>query len=393
MRWSRGVPRVIRMRERRALIVGAGIGGLTAAIALRRAGVDAHVFERAPELREAGAGISLWPNAVLPLRRLGIAEAIEAAGHPAAEGSLRSWTGEPLGPAVADRLDDTFGAPLIVVHRAALQAALRAALPADAVIVGREAAGVEQDGAGAAVRFSDGSVEHGELVIGADGLRSRLRAAVIGDGEPRYAGYTAWRGVVSLDTSLAGDVLLGESWGPGALFGVARLGGSQAYWWASVRTRERSGGTPAEEKEALLRRFAGWHPTVSALIEATVPEAIIRTPLYDRRPTSRWTEGRLALLGDAAHPMLPNLGQGAGQAIEDAVALADALLGEADTVAALARYGAIRAKRANTIVRRSRQMARIAHLANPLAVAARNALLRASTPSKTLRRLEPVIAG
>jgi 2-polyprenyl-6-methoxyphenol hydroxylase-like FAD-dependent oxidoreductase len=216
---------------------------------------------------------------------------------------------------------------------------------------------------------------------------------VIGDAEPRYSGYTAWRGVVSMDASLANEALLGESWGPASLFGVARLAGSQAYWWASVRAGKRRSGTGDEEKEALLRRFAGWHPTVSALIEATVPEAIIRTPLYDRRPSARWTEGRVALLGDAAHPMLPNLGQGACQAIEDAIALADALRGEADPEAALTRYGAIRTKRANTIVRRSRQMARIAHLANPLAVAARNALLRASTPNSTLRRLEPLLAG
>jgi 2-polyprenyl-6-methoxyphenol hydroxylase-like FAD-dependent oxidoreductase len=393
MRRTTGVPRVIRMRQRRAIIVGAGIGGLTAAIALRRMGIEAHVFEREPEFREAGAGISLWPNAVNPLRRLGVADAIKAAGEQAIEGSLRSWTGEPLGPAVAEHFERTFGAPLIVVHRASLQAALRAALPADAVALGHEAVAVEQDGFGAAVRFSDGSFERGDLVIGADGIRSRVRAAVVGDGEPRYSGYTAWRGIVSMDTSLANQVLLGESWGPASLFGVARLGGSQAYWWASVRAVRKGGGTADEEKEALLRRFAGWHPTVSALIEATVPEAIIRTPLYDRKPSARWTEGRVVLLGDAAHPMLPNLGQGACQAIEDAVALGDALQADANPPAALARYGAVRAKRANAIVRRSRQMARIAHLANPLAVLARNALLRASTPSDTLRRLEPLLAG
>lgn len=393
MRRSLEVPTVIRMRERRVIIVGAGIGGLTAAIALRRVGIEAQVFERAPELREAGAGISLWPNAVLPLRRLGVGEAIEAAGYPSTDSSLRSWTGEPLGPAVADRLEGTFGAPLVVVHRAALQGVLRAALPPDAVELGHEAVAIEQDGAGAAVHFSSGSHERGDLVVGADGIRSRVRAAVLSDGEPRYSGHTAWRGVVSMDPSLANQVLLGESWGPASLFGVARLGGSQAYWWASVRAGKTRSGTADEEKDALLRRFARWHPTVSALIEATVPEAIIRTPLYDRRPSARWTEGRVALLGDAAHPMLPNLGQGACQAIEDAIALADALRAEADPADALARYGAIRTKRANTIVRQSRQMARIAHLANPLAVAARNALLRASTPSATLRRLEPLLAG
>jgi 2-polyprenyl-6-methoxyphenol hydroxylase-like FAD-dependent oxidoreductase len=259
--------------------------------------------------------------------------------------------------------------------------------------LGREAVTVEQDEAGALVRFSDGSAERGDVVIGADGIRSRIRAAVVGDGEPCYAGYTGWRAVVAMSASLADDMLLGESWGRRSLFGVARLGGSQAYWWASVRTSEESGDAPAEERDALLRRFRAWHPSVPALIDATVPEAIIRTSLYDRKPSRRWTDGRLALLGDAAHPMLPNLGQGACQAIEDALVLADVLRSEADPARALAAYGAIRTKRANAIVRRSRQMARVAHLANPLAVGVRNMLLRGSSPSATLRRLQPLLAG
>jgi 2-polyprenyl-6-methoxyphenol hydroxylase-like FAD-dependent oxidoreductase len=238
-----------------------------------------------------------------------------------------------------------------------------------------------------------GLVDGADVVIGADGIRSRIRAAVVADGDPRYAGYTAWRGVVSMSAALAGDVLVGESWGRGSLFGVARLGGSQAYWWASIRTGETSGASPAEEKEALLRRFAAWHPSVPALIEATLPEAIIRTPLYDRKPTRRWMHGRLALLGDAAHPMLPNLGQGACQAIEDAVVLADALRSKLDVAQALAAYSALRTKRANTIQRRSQQMARVAHLANPLAVGLRNMLLRGSSPSATLRRLQPLLTG
>jgi 2-polyprenyl-6-methoxyphenol hydroxylase-like FAD-dependent oxidoreductase len=384
---------VIAMSKSRAVIVGAGIGGLTAAIALRRAGVEAHVFERAGEFREVGAGISLWPNALLALRGLGIGDAVEASGRRATEASLRTWTGEPLGASVADQLEGSFGAPLIVVHRASLQAALRAALPPDAVLLRREAVTVEQDDRGAAVRFADGSIERGDVVVGADGLRSRIRAATVGDGAPRYAGFTAWRGVVSPDASLAAELLPGESWGRGSLFGLARLAGSQVYWWASTRTPETPGGDPVQEKDALLRRVRAWHPSVPALIDATVPEAIIRTPLYDRKPSARWTIGRVTLLGDAAHPMLPNLGQGACQAIEDAVALADAFRSETDASNALAAYAARRAKRKNTIVRRSRQMARIAHLRNPLAIAARNAFLRASTATTTLRRLEPLLAG
>ena len=374
----------------RALVIGAGIAGLATAIALQRAGRDVLVLERTPQLREVGAGISLWPNAVNALRRLGVGDAVEAAGAPARDAAFRSWRGRQLGASITAELQGHFGAPLLLVHRTRLQAVLRRALGPDTLRLGAECADVDQDDVAVTVRLVGGGVERGAVAIGADGLRSRVRTALLDDGPPRYAGITAWRGVVPLDHTLASRVRTGESFGRGTLFGVARLSGSQVYWWAGVRSRESGGDEPRAEKSALLRAFADWHDPIPELVAATPPEAIIRTCLYDRPALARLSLGRIALAGDAAHPMLPNLGQGACQAIEDAVVLGDELAAS-DVVAALGRYGTRRALHTADVVRASRQMSRIAHLRSPVAAGLRNALLRASPPSASLRRLEPIV--
>jgi 2-polyprenyl-6-methoxyphenol hydroxylase-like FAD-dependent oxidoreductase len=375
----------------RALVVGAGIGGLATAIALKRTGRDVLVVERATELCEIGAGISLWPNAVQALRRLGIGDDVEAAGAPAHDAAFRSWRGAQLGASITTRLQERFGAPLVMVHRARLQGALWRALGPDEIRLGAECAGLDQDEVGVTVRLAGGGVERGAVAIAADGLHSRGRGILFDDGLPRYAGITVWRGVVPLDDTLRSRISGGESFGHGSLFGVARLNGSQAYWWASARRRESDGEEPAAEKSSLLRAFSRWHDPIPELIEATPSDAIIRTCLYERPPLMRLSVGRVALAGDAAHPMLPNLGQGACQAIEDALVLADELAATDDIVAALARYGARRSRHTAAVVKASRRMSRIAHLRNPLAVGVRNTLLRASPPSISLRRLAPIV--
>jgi 2-polyprenyl-6-methoxyphenol hydroxylase-like FAD-dependent oxidoreductase len=375
----------------RALVVGAGIGGLATAIALQRAGREVLVLERTPELWEIGAGISLWPNAVRALRRLGIGDAVETAGAPAHAASVRSWRGAQLGASITTQLQGRFGAPLVLVHRARLQEVMRRALDPGTIRLGAECATLVHDERKATVRLVDGRVERAAIVIGADGLHSRVRAALFADGPPRYAGITAWRGVVPVDDALRRRISGGESFGRGSLFGVARLNGSQAYWWASTRRRESHGRGADAEKSSLLRAFARWHAPIPELVAATPTEAIVRTCLYERIPLERLSVGRVALAGDAAHPMLPNLGQGACQAIEDAVALADALAATGDVVMALQRYSACRARHTAAVVKASHRMSRIAHLRNPLASALRNGLLRASPPSMSLRRLEPIV--
>ncbi|HYN18246.1 MAG TPA: FAD-dependent monooxygenase, partial [Actinomycetes bacterium] len=315
-------------------------------------------------------------NAMRVLQRLEVGAAVEAAGAVAAHTDLRSSRGTPLGADLAEKVAARVDTPTVVVHRGLLQTILVAALDQHVLRLGAECVGVDQDGGGVTVRLADGSTEHGDLVVGADGLHSQIRAVLVGDGPPRYSGYTAWRGIVPLDRSLADRLRPGESWGHGCLFGVARLGGNQAYWWASARTGEETGGSLAEEKAAVERRFGVWHEPIPELIDATLEQAIVRSGLYDRPPLRSWSTGRVGLLGDAAHPMLASLGQGTCQAIEDAAALGDAVGTDAEATVALQAYGVRRAPHAAAAVRRSRRMTRLAHLRQPLAVAARDAFLR-----------------
>ena len=327
-------------------------------------------------MREVGAGVLLRPNAMRVLRRLELGAAVEEAGAVAADAVLRSAQGTPLGAGVGEKVVARFDAPTIVVHRGLLQTILLAALDQHVLRLGAKCVGVAQDAAGVTVSLADGSTEHGDFVVGADGLHSQVRTVLVGDGPPRYSGYTAWRGIVPLDRSLADRLHPGESWGRGCLFGVAMLGGSQAYWWASARIDERVGGSPAEEKAAMERRFRIWHEPIPELIDATLEQAIVRSCQYDRPPLRRWPADRVGLVGDAAHPMLASLGQGACQAIEDAAALGDAVGAASDVTMALRAYGARRAPHAAAVVRRSHRAARLAHLRHPAAVAARDALLR-----------------
>jgi 2-polyprenyl-6-methoxyphenol hydroxylase-like FAD-dependent oxidoreductase len=378
----------------RAVVVGGGIGGLSAALALQNVCDcrDVLVLERSRELRALGAGIALWPNAINVLRRLGVGEAVEAAGAVATQSRLYTWDGKPLSVDVSGEFAARFGAPLMLLHRADLHDALVGALPTGALRLGAECTSVEQNSGGADVRLADGDVDRADVVIGADGIRSTVRARLFGDSPPRYSGLVAWRGVVSCDPEFVSALEVGEYWGVGSLFGIARIGGDRVYWYAAARAPEPTAGNRVDKSD-LPRRFGAWHHPIPALIEGTTPEVILRTPLYDRPALPRWNEGRVALLGDAAHPMLPNLGQGAAQAIEDAAVLAQELAAGDDVPSALERYAGRRRERADLVVKRSRQMARLAHLQNPALVRLRNALMRRASAKTTLSRMDPVIGG
>ena len=364
------------MHPGRVVIVGGGIGGLTVAAALQAAGWEVVVCERAAESREIAAGISLWPNAMRVLRRLDVSEAVQAAGSVATGSRIRTWYGAPLGPCIVDGLEERFGAPLVGLHRAFLRGILGSALDSRALRLGAECVAVEPAGHGAVVHLADGGQEAGGVVVGADGTRSVVREA-LGSREPlTYSGYVSMRGIVPLAADLAGRLPTGEWWGRGCLFGVAALGGNQAYWWASWRQPEGLVRELEDDKRALLMRFRAWHDPIPELIDASMAEAIVHTPLYERPSAHRWADAAVVLVGDAAHPMLPALGQGACQAIEDAAALAGALVEAPDVPTALGFYEQRRRQHAELVVRYARRTAKLAHLANPAAQAIRNVVFR-----------------
>lgn len=378
----------------KALIIGGGIGGLSTAIALNRRGIATMIFERANEIGEVGAGISLWANAIKAIRELGLGDKLSQMSRSQMSGGLRSWRGGILTGALPSNTELTFDGPLvIVVHRAELHAALLQSLNNDSIRLGYECTEFEQTSEGVTARFANGSEERGDFLIGADGINSVVRAQLFGKSKPRYSGYTAWRAVVGFDHRKLPYTEASETWGCGARFGLVPMSGDRLYWFATKNAPEGERDAASGRKQELLDLFHGWHEPVESVIEATEENAILRNDIYDREPITSWTKGRVTLLGDAAHPMTPNLGQGGCQAIEDAVAIARTLAKNQSVESSLREYELCRVKRANKIVKQSWNIGRIAQWENPLACAARNALLSMIPASTQLKRLEWIIGG
>jgi len=368
------------------VISGGGIGGLVAAIALRQRGIDIRLLERAPELCAAGAGITLWMNAMKVLRTLGIADAVAAAGEPVLDADIRTWQGRILTRSLAHELVSKYGELIIALHRTELQRVLLDALGEGVLRLGAECTGFTQDANGVTVRLADGTNERADAFIGADGLQSMVRMALPKAAEPQYAGYTAWRGVIPFHDTPAGF----ESWGRGQRFGFTPIGRGQAYWFATANTAENSqnaGGNKAE----LLLRFGQWHDPIPQAIEHTAETAILRNDIYDLKPREHWGEGRVTLLGDAAHAMTPNLGQGACQAMEDAVVLAECLDQTRDVPEALRAYERVRIPRTTMVSARSHRLGQIGQFENPTAIWLRDRIMGITPVRLQLRQIEPVV--
>lgn len=371
---------------RKALIIGGGIGGLAAAIALKQIGLTVEIYERVTLLREVGAGLSLWANAVKALHYLGLGQAMRVLALPETAGGIRTATGDLLMSTTNTQLAAKFGELSVMVHRAELHDLLRHALGQE-LYLGMECTAVTEEAQGVRVRFRNGAEALGDLVIGADGLHSQVRAGLHGQQPPRYAGYTAWRGVVSFAHS---RLQPGETWGRGARFGQVPMQGDRVYWFAAYNTPAGQ-HSPDGEKAELLRIYGDWHDPIRSLIEATPETAILRNDIHDRPPLTQWGGGRVTLLGDAAHPMTPNLGQGACQALEDAVVLAKQLQATADIPTALRAYEAARIPRTTMIVEQSRRVGAVGQWANPLAVAVRNLLVKHLLARFQYQQLAPLV--
>ncbi|MDJ0345829.1 FAD-dependent monooxygenase [Streptomyces sp. H10-C2] len=376
---------------RHAVVVGAGVGGLTAAVALYRRGWQVTVCERAPAPSAIGAGIVLAPNALRAFDAVSF-DATHAAGQavPAAMG-LRRPGGDWLNRADTAAMAVRYGRPPLAVHRPALAAGLAAALPEDAIQYGTAVTAVDDaHGHGSPmVRTRAGDLT-ADVVIAADGIHSAIRRQYFPDHPGlHYSGETAWRTVLPADG--LPDLVAAETWGRGERFGVVPLADGRVYTYATAVAPE--GYQPADLRAELLRRYGTWHDPIPALLERITPAAVLQHDLYDlAAPLPRYHQGRLAWLGDAAHAMTPNLGQGGCQAIEDAVVLAHLLDGD-DIPAALAAYSQARHARTDAIRIRSRRAGRVAALTHPVAVTARDLAVRATPARTTQRALDDLFNG
>lgn len=369
------------------MIVGGGIGGLCTAISLRQMGVAAVVYERADALRQAGAGLTLWANAIKVLRTFGLADAVTAAGARIEHGAIRTSSGRAIARSAPGDMERRLGEPTIAIHRAALHEILLSALPAGTVRLGEACTGFESGSDGVTVRFASGHTDRADLLVGADGIHSGIRGHLFPEARLRYSGYTAWRGVVATKDEAALGAT-SESWGRGSRFGFLRVDPARVYWFATANTPAGRTFGPGERKRFLLDRFRGWHHPVELLLASTPAEEILHNDIYDLKPLGRWCAERVALLGDAAHPTTPNLGQGACMAIESSFVLARCLAEEKDMAGALGRYEAERMPRTAWITEQSWAIGRIGQWEHPLACAARDFALRLAPAGLMARTLE-----
>lgn len=375
----------------RAMIIGGGIGGLCAAIALRQIGIDVTVLEKAPVLGNVGAGLVLWPNAIRVLRQLGAAEAIINAGSAIDHGQIRTAAGKILSRSEPGELRQLLGEPTVAIHRADLHAILLSLLPAGVVRLGVSGFTVAPSQTGVTVNSAGGQTDRVDLLIGADGIHSQVRQQLFPAVKLRYAGYSAWRGVVNAPDTVAEGITT-EMWGRGSRFGVVPIDARRVYWYATLNQPAGRDYSPVSQKALLQQHFAGWMRPVESLLEATPAEAILHHDIYDIAPLLRWSQGRITLLGDAVHPTTPNMGQGACMAIESAWVLARSIAAAPDVPTALAAYEQERQPRTAWITNQSWQIGRLGQLENGLGCRLRDAVLALTPASVVKTRLAKVTA-
>ncbi|MEJ3743473.1 FAD-dependent monooxygenase [Actinomycetes bacterium KLBMP 9797] len=376
---------------RRVLIAGGGIGGLTTAVALRKAGIKATIFERAPALRASGSGLHLWTNAMLALADLGLADAVCEVGPVHEHCDFRSWRGDVLATWPIGQFIERHGQATVAIGRRELMAILADALGDQELHLGAEVVGYEQDAHGVTALFADGRRERGSVLVAADGIHSVLRRQMLGDDPPRFNGYVAWRAAIDFEHDLVPYGSFCSMYGHGKRFVYYDIARGRLHWM-SVTNAPPGGVDAGGVRDMLLERHKGWMEPIAEILRATDESKIIRSDILDRKPDKQWIDGRVVLLGDSAHPMSFNTGQGACQAIEDALVLAQSLAARSDTPAALREYQTQRQPRTAASQRASWFLGRLGALSNPVAVAMRHRLIKAYWERGVFKRLDKDMA-
>jgi 2-polyprenyl-6-methoxyphenol hydroxylase-like FAD-dependent oxidoreductase len=357
---------------KKILVIGGGIGGAATALALHRAGFEPVLYERTETLREVGAGIALWANATHVLKQLGVLDDALRVGDVVTNYQFLSQTGKEL---VNLRVNH-HEVPAIGIHRADLQALLWQKLPSKQCVLGQAFEQFEQVGTQVRAHFTGGLVDEGDALIGADGLRSRVRAQLFGDGQPIYRKMTAYRALTPYVPGSYKPGYICEFIGSGKAFGFMRIGKGRMYWYAASKASEGQPDAPVGHKRELQEMFADWPKPISELIAVTDEASILKNDLCDRVPLKQWGQQNITLLGDAAHPTLPTMGQGACMALEDALVVTQCLLEQANPIEAFRQYESLRVGRTKKIVEQSLAIGKSFQIENRVFIALRNTLMK-----------------
>ncbi len=375
-------------------IIGAGIGGLSVALGLRRIGCEVIISERSCSIREVGAGISLWANAIAALGSLGVENAVRPLTLPVRLAEFRVNEGHRCISRIdlaAKEKDRSLPPTLSMIHRADLVGALAKSIPTATFRWNQTLVGVQSFEDQITAEFADESRVMSDLLIGADGIHSVVRGHVLGNCRPRYAGYTCYRGVCEAPTTLVSTGYVCEAWGRGQRFGVTSLADDQIYWWATCPSPPNE--TEKNPRERLKELFKNWAAPIPQLLKTTPANAILKNDILDHEPRLPWHRGRVAMVGDAAHAVTPNFGQGGCLAIEDAVVLSRLLRplvedlrkrGSVASSSAIEKvFGAFaneRFERCRWLAKKSNQMGNLGQWSSWLSVALRNFAIGLTPP-------------
>jgi len=341
-------------------IIGGGITGLTTALALQKLGYSPKVFEKATELNEVGAGIWIQPNAIKVLDWLGIGDSIRAAGMPLDNATITNQTLTPIRRTKDSFLQEQKGYKITSLHRARLQKNLFEALPEGTVQFGQAYQRHEQQGDKLIVHFEDQSIET-DYLLGADGIHSNVRQQLFEGTSLRYSGQTCWRGIAKMELPKAYQNIGVEAWGKGIRFGFASISPTEVYWFAVALAPQGEQDEPTQRRDLLLKKYHNFAPLIKEIINKTPTNKIIRNDISDLNRLANWSKGRVCLLGDAGHATTPNMGQGAGQGIEDAYYFSNILSQEKDFAQTCQRFETERRKKVDMIVNNSWTMGKMAH--------------------------------
>ena len=374
------------MKKNMVDIIGAGIGGLTTAVALGQRGIPYRIYEQAAELRPVGAGIILANNAMQVYAKLGLKAEIEAAGNPISFLNVTTPSLQALSQVDPQYFEEKYGVKNTAIHRGKLQEILLTHIEPDSLYLRHKLKSVSPAEPGFQLVFENGYETLSETLLGADGIHSKVRESLFPPTQIRSSGQTCWRGLTDFDLPTTYQRELNEAWGAGIRFGFVQIAKGKVYWYA-VKSMEKGEQVPLEE---LASYYQAFHPMIQEIITQTPVNGIHTARLDDLKPFSPWWQNNVCLLGDAAHATTPNMGQGACQAIEDAYVLADCLHLHTDSNEAFSHFQQLRQAKAHQVVNSSWQIGKMAQWKNPLAIGMRNLLMRSMPASLNRKQSERI---